>query len=62
MIDRQEVNRALAKAIAFKQCGKHAEASAWAVRLVELLDCAGIVSTDALYAASHTAGNREMRS
>ena len=36
MIDRSEVNRALAKAIAFKQCGKDAQAEAWADR-AELL-------------------------
>lgn len=44
MIDRSEVNRALAKAIAYKQCGKDADAAAWAVRLVKLLDAAEILS------------------
>jgi hypothetical protein len=43
MIDRSEVNRALAKALAFKQCGKDHEAEAWARRLVELLECARIL-------------------
>jgi hypothetical protein len=43
MIDRSEVNRALAKAIAFKQCGKHAQAEAWAAELVRLLECAAIL-------------------
>jgi hypothetical protein len=43
MIDRSEVNRALAKAIAYKQCGKDREAEAWARRLVELLECAAIL-------------------
>jgi hypothetical protein len=43
MIDRSEVNRALAKALAFKQCGKDAEASAWARKLVELLKCSEIL-------------------
>lgn len=43
-IDRPEVNRALAKAIAFKACGKDAEASAWARKLVELLECADILN------------------
>lgn len=44
MINRSEVNRALAKAIAFKACGKDADASAWARQLVELLECADILN------------------
>ncbi len=43
-MDRTEINRALAKAIAYKQCGKDAEAESWAVRLVYLLGCAGILA------------------
>jgi len=43
MIDRSEVSRALAKAIAYKQCGKQQEAQQWARRLVELLECAEIL-------------------
>jgi hypothetical protein len=43
MIDRQEVSRALAKAIAYKQCGKQADAEAWARELVKLLECAEIL-------------------
>jgi len=43
MIDRSEVSRALAKAIAFKSCGKDAKAAAWAVKLVELLEVADIL-------------------
>ena len=43
MIDRSEVNRALAKAIAFKQVGKDREAEAWATTLVRLLECAAIL-------------------
>lgn len=43
-IDRSEVARSLAKAIAFKQCGKHAEADQWARLLVEQLGCAGILA------------------
>ena len=43
MIDRSEVARALAKAIAFKQCGKDREAEEWAARLVVLLECANIL-------------------
>jgi len=44
MIDRSEINRALAKAIAYKQCGKQADAEAWAAQLVRLLECADILS------------------
>ena len=43
MIDRSEVNRALAKAIAFKACGKDRDAEVWAYRLVQLLECADIL-------------------
>lgn len=43
MIDRTEANRALAKAIAYKQCGKDAEANEWARQLVELLECTEIL-------------------
>lgn len=46
MIDRTEVNRALAKAIAFKACNKHAEAELWAARLLGLLECADILNPD----------------
>ena len=42
-IDRSEVSRALAKAIAYKQCGKQAEAEQWAAKLVRLLECAEIL-------------------
>ncbi len=43
MIDRSEVARALAKALAFKQCGKDNEAAEWARTLVKLLECAEIL-------------------
>lgn len=43
MIDRSEVNRALAKSIAYKQCGKDDEAAAWATKLVLLLECSEIL-------------------
>jgi hypothetical protein len=42
-IDRSEVSRALAKAIAYKQCGKQVEAEQWAAKLVRLLECAEIL-------------------
>jgi hypothetical protein len=41
--DRSEASRALAKAIAYKQCGKDREAEQWARRLVEILECAAIL-------------------
>lgn len=43
MIDRSEVSRALAKAIAYKNCGKDREACEWARELVKLLECAEIL-------------------
>ena len=45
-MDRSEINRALAKAIAYKQCGKDAEARLWAARLVIFLEQGGILQTD----------------
>jgi hypothetical protein len=42
-IDRSATAQALAKAIAYKQCGKDADAERWARRLVELLECANIL-------------------
>lgn len=44
MIDRSEVNRALAKAIAYKACGKDHQADQWAARLVKLLEANRILS------------------
>jgi hypothetical protein len=44
MIDRRKVNRALAKAIAYKQCGKDHEAAIWAEKLVRQLECAEILN------------------
>ena len=43
-IDRSEVSRALAKAIAYKQCGKDEDAAQWARELVRLLECADILT------------------
>lgn len=43
-MDRSEINRALAKAIAYKQCGKHDQAEQWAARLLGLLECADIIA------------------
>lgn len=43
MINRSEVSRALAKAIAYKQCLQDAQAQAWAAELIRLLECADII-------------------
>ena len=45
MINRSEVSRALAKAIAFSECGKQGEAEKWARKLVKLLECEGILTS-----------------
>lgn len=51
MIDRSEVNRALAKALAYAQCGKPKDAAEWAAKLVRLLDAAEILRPDLRRAA-----------
>jgi hypothetical protein len=43
MVNRTEAARAMAKAIAYKQCGKDADAAQWARELVRLLECAEIL-------------------
>lgn len=43
-IDRSEVSRCLAKAIAYKQCGQDALAAEWAINLVQALECADILA------------------
>ena len=43
MLDRSEIARALAKAIAYKACGKQTEAEVWARKLCELLEVAQIL-------------------
>jgi hypothetical protein len=45
-LDRSEISRALAKAIAYKQCGKDADAAAWARKLIELLECSNILRAE----------------
>ena len=42
-MNRSEINQALAKAIAYKQCGKDLEATRWAIRLLQLLEMAEIL-------------------
>ena len=43
-IDRSAVATALAKALAYKNCGKDKEAKDWARKLVALLECADILN------------------
>lgn len=43
VIDRSEVSRCLAKAIAYKQCGKDALAAEWGRKLIEALELAEIL-------------------
>jgi hypothetical protein len=56
MTDRQELNHALAKALAFKACGKHQAAALWAARLVSLLACAEILDAEAVDANARAVG------
>ena len=42
-IDRSEVSHALAKAIAYKNCGDDQKAEYWARELVYLLECSDIL-------------------
>jgi hypothetical protein len=44
MINRTAVAQALAKAIAYKNCGKDEAAEQWARELVRLLECHNILS------------------
>lgn len=43
VINRTEASRAMAKAIAYKQCGKDSEAAQWARELIRILECAEIL-------------------
>ena len=45
-IDRSAAAQALAKAIAYKLCGKDRDAAAWARKLVEILECAEILKVE----------------
>lgn len=45
-MDRSAINRALAKAIAFKQAGNEDAARAWARELVSLLELEGILQPE----------------
>jgi hypothetical protein len=40
---RSEISQALAKALAYRDCGKAGEAAAWAARLVRMLEAQQIL-------------------
>jgi hypothetical protein len=40
---RTEISRAIAKAIAYKNCGKDEKAALWAAKLIRLLDASEIL-------------------
>lgn len=42
-MNRVSINRALSKAMAYKQCGKEKEAREWAITLLEELEVADII-------------------
>ena len=46
--DRSELSRALAKAIAYRDCGKSEKAATWAAELVRLLEAKSILTPAAL--------------
>ena len=58
-IDRSEINRALAKAIAYKQCGQEHKAAMWAARLVLMLGAAGILRDEYRILVPHMSGYDE---
>jgi hypothetical protein len=45
-MDRTEISRALAKALAYKNCGQQAKAEHWARILIHLLECEGILKPE----------------
>lgn len=53
MLDRTELNRALAKAIAYKQCGKDDEAREWGRTLIKLLELEEILMPRSIAGGSH---------
>ena len=42
-IDRSALNRALSKAIAYKNCGNQRKAETWSIELIRLLDTMDIL-------------------
>ena len=57
-INRSEVSRALAKAIAYKNCGKDLEAMEWARKLVIQLQCADILGEDQAFVDKSSVADR----
>jgi hypothetical protein len=45
-IDRVNLNRALAKAIAYKQCGQEAKARKWAIQVIRELAMIELIDVD----------------
>jgi hypothetical protein len=45
-MNRSDINRALAKAMAYKQCGNEMLARAWAIKLLQELECADIIDAE----------------
>jgi hypothetical protein len=45
--DRQAISRAVAKAIAYRDCDKPAKAAAWAAEVVRLLEAHDILTIEA---------------
>jgi hypothetical protein len=43
---RSELAQALAKAVAYRDCGKPADAAAWAAKLVKLLEAQAILQPE----------------
>jgi hypothetical protein len=43
---RSEISQALAKAIAYRDCGKPAEAEQWATKLVKMLEAQNILRSE----------------
>lgn len=47
-LNRVALNRALAKAIAYRDCGKDLEAAQWSAKLLRLLHSASLLNANAL--------------
>lgn len=47
---RSDLARAMAKAIAYRDCGKPAQAAEWAATLVRMLEAEGILAEGVTYA------------
>ena len=58
MIDRSEINRLLAKAIAHKQCGNDELAASFARQLVRELECENILMPQVQERSAYIGGHR----